>query len=93
MKIWIVNLESCVDGETFYEAIPCATKEVAMRVLKGEKETILKESHHWSNLTQEDFDECIEVEDTPTSFSLYDNTDSYYEYYTIEEKELVEEIW
>ena len=91
MNIWIVNLESCVDGETTFAAVPCATKEAAMRVLKGEKETILKESHHWKNLTQEDFDEYIEVEDTPVHFSLYDTTDSYYEYYTIEEKALVEE--
>ena len=80
-----------MDGETTFAAVPCATKEAAMRVLKGEKETILKESHHWKNLTQEDFDEYIEVEDTPVHFSLYDTTDSYYEYYTIEEKALVEE--
>ena len=87
MKIWIVNLESNVDGEVMFEAIPCASKEAARRVLKEEKEYVLEESHHWSKYA-DDFDERIDTED---HFYINDPFDSYYEDYTIEEKEVVEE--
>lgn len=86
MKIWIVNLESNVDGEVMFSAVPCASKEVARRVLKEQKEYILEESHHWSD--NDDYDERI---DTKDHFYINDPYDDYYEDYTIEEKELVEE--
>lgn len=37
MKIWIVNLESCVDGEIFFHAVPCKDEKTAKEVLKKKK--------------------------------------------------------
>jgi hypothetical protein len=92
MKIFIVKFESCVDGEMLFSATPCATEEIAKAVLAKEKNFILNESVHFSNLTEED-KECMEImDDDPTHFYICDLCDSYYEDYTIEECELKESV-
>jgi len=88
MKIYIVKLESMVDGEVFFEAIPCASEEVARQVLEKEKNTILHESFHFS-FDGETYDH-MEIEEGKDSFYINDPYDDYYENYTIEEKELIE---
>lgn len=91
MYIWMLNLESNVDGDISFNAIPCATKEVAMELLKQEKELILRESYHYSNLTDEDKAE-MDIIDEPDEFYIFDPCDSYYENYTIYRAKLVEDV-
>ena len=90
MKIWLVNLESCVDGEVFFKAVPCKDEDSAKEILKNEKENIFKECIHYKDLTDEDIKEYFSVEEDENSYGIYDNTDSYYEYYSIEETEIFE---
>ena len=82
MKIYIVKLESNVDGEFISSAVPCRSLEAAKKVLKREKETIMKESRHFSNMTEDDLAEC-EITDKPEHFEIIDLNDSYWEDYTI----------
>ena len=89
MKIYIVKFESCVDGEYLFSATPCATLEIAKAILKKEKEFILNESHHFSNLTEEAM-KYMEIEENEELFYINDPADDYYEYYTIEETDLRE---
>ena len=77
-KSYLVVQESNVDGEILVNVVPCASLEIAKRVLRDEKNTILKESHHFSNLSEDDM-EYIDMEETDTSFYINDNTDDYYE--------------
>lgn len=91
MKIWIVNLESCVDGEIFFHAVPCKDEKTAKEVLKKEKENIFKECIHYKDLTDDDIKEYFSVEEDENSYSIYDNTDSYYECYSIEEADVLEQ--
>ena len=90
MKIYIVKFESNVDGEILFDAVPCATKEAAIKVLQEEKEWVLKESVHFSRFTEEELKEYCEMIDEDTHFYVSDNSDDYYEDYQIEEKNLVE---
>ena len=84
-------LESNVDGEIMFDAIPCATKEKAVKVLQEEKEWVLKESHHFSQFNKEELEEYCEIVDTDEHFFMMDNTDDYYEDYSIKETNLLEE--
>lgn len=89
MKIYLVKFESNVDGEYIFSATPCASEEIAKHILKKEKNFILNESHHFSNLTKDDM-ETMEIVDEPDHFYINDPCDDYYEDYTIEETELKE---
>jgi hypothetical protein len=90
MKIYNVIFESNVDGEMMFEAVPCATEEIAKRVLKEQRDLILNESLHFSNLTDDDMDE-MEIVDTDEHFYINDQCDDYYEDYYIEEKDVISE--
>lgn len=88
-KVWIVQQESDVDGEIIINSVPCASLEVARKVLQGEKNTILRESHHFGNMTDDDRAE-MEVEEDSDNFFINDPCDDYYEDIKIIEKNIVE---
>ncbi len=83
-KIWLVTQESNVDGEIMFNATPCISEETAKKVMEQEKNTILSESIHYKKYNKEDF----KVEDDDVHFFIQDLYDDYYEYITIEEKEI-----
>ena len=89
-RIYLVYLESNVDGNYNFSAVPCRTLETAKKVLKQEKELALRESEHWSvwNSIEEMLEEGIEVEDGEDEFYINDPSDDYYEDYCIVEKEI-----
>ena len=88
-RVWIVLQESCVDGEIIVNAVPCASLKAAKKVLQDEKNTILHESHHFSNMTDDDMEE-MEIEEDEVSFYINDPFDDYYEDIKIADKILVE---
>lgn len=90
MKIYNVIFESNVDGEVMFAAAPCATEEIAKRVLKEQRDLILNESVHFSNLTDDDMNE-MKIVDTDEHFYIKDQCDDYYEDYYIEEKDVISE--
>lgn len=86
-KIWLVTQESNVDGQIMYDVVPCTSEETAKKVMEQEKNTILTdltESNHYKKYNKEDF----KVEDDDVHFFIQDLYDDYYEYITIEEKEI-----
>lgn len=90
MKIFIVMLESNIDGSVYFDAIPCATKELAIKVLQKEKKWVLKESVHFSLFSEEELGEYCELIDEDTHFCITDLYDDYYEDYRIKETSLKE---
>ncbi len=89
LKIWLVQQESNVDGEIIVNSVPCGSLETARKVLQDEKNTILNESHHFSNLSDDDMSDMV-IEESDDRFFIDDPSDDYYEDITIIEKELVE---
>ena len=89
VRVWIVLQESCVDGEIIVNAVPCASLKAAKKVLQDEKNTILHETHHFGNMTDDDMAE-MEVEEDEESFYINDPFDDYYENIKIVDKILVE---
>ena len=87
-RIYMVIQESNVDGEILFNAVPCTSMETAKAVLAQEKHTILHESHHFSNLTEDDMEE-MEVEEDEERFYINDPCDDYYEDIRIETKNIV----
>ena len=87
-RVYMVIQESNVDGEMLFNAVPCTSMEAAKAVLAQEKETILNESHHFANLTEDDM-EYIEVEEDERRFYINDPYDDYYEDIRIETKDIV----
>jgi hypothetical protein len=90
-KIWIVLQESNVDGELIIDATPCESLELAKVVLKDEKNFILNETYHFSNLSDSDMEE-MEIEETDTSYYINDPCDDYYEDIKIIEKTIIKEV-
>lgn len=87
-KIYLVIQESNVDGELFFNAVPCASLEIARKVMQKEKEEILKEYRY------KGFEECPEdyqFEEDEDSVYINILDDDYYEDIHIEEKEMVTE--
>lgn len=87
-RAYMVIQESNVDGEMLFNAVPCTSMEAAKAVLAQEKETILNESHHFGDLTEDDMDE-MEVEEDEKRFYINDPCDDYYEDIRIETKNIV----
>lgn len=87
-RAYMVTQESNVDGEMLFNVIPCTSMEAAKAVLAQEKETILNESYHFANLTEDDM-ECMEVEEDDERFYINDTTDDYYEDIRIEVKNIM----
>jgi hypothetical protein len=88
-KVYIVQQESNVDGEIIINNVPCSTMDAALTVLKGEVNTILRESRHYSGRTKEELEEDFEIEETPDSYYINDPHDDYYEDINIIEKVIV----
>ena len=86
-KIWLVKQESNVDGELFFNVVPCASLDVAKKVMLEEKKTILNESFRY--IGYKDNPEDYEVEETELSFYIYVKYDDCYENIDIEEKEIL----
>jgi hypothetical protein len=88
-KIYLVQQESNVDAEILFNVVPCSTLDKAKEVLEEEKNTILKESHHFSNLTNDDLNELeIKENEDGTYWFINDPYDDYYEEIKIIEKEI-----
>ena len=87
-RVYIVRQESNVDGEILFNEVPCMNVEAAKRVLAQEKATILHESHHFGNMTDDDMEE-MEIEEDEESFYINDPFDDYYESIKIEVKNII----
>jgi hypothetical protein len=87
-RAYMVIQESNVDGEMLFNAVPCTSMEAAKAVLAQEKRTILHESHHFGNLTEDDMEE-MEVEEDEQRFYINDPCDDYYEDIRIEVKNII----
>jgi len=87
-RVYMVIQESNVDGEILFNAVPCMSMETAKAVLAQEKHTILHESYHFSNLTEDDMEE-MEVEEDEERFYINDPSDDYYEDIRIEVKNIM----
>ena len=86
-KIWLVNQESCVDGEILFNATPCATEAAAKRVF----EQMEKQVYRFGHFSDNDEDDDYEVDaDTENEFFINDPCDDYYENIFITEREIVE---
>jgi len=88
-KVYIVQQESNVDGEFIINAVPCATIEVASKVLQGMKNFILHESPHYMGRTKDELEEDFEIEDGGDRWYINDPCDDYYEDIQIVEKIIV----
>lgn len=89
-KIWIVTQESNVDGEILFNVTPCATEEVAKKVLEQLKKETLSNGHFGDYEELLGTDEEYEVyTDNDDEFYIDDACDDYYEDIRIEEKEIL----
>ena len=89
-RVWIVQQESNVDGEIIVNSVPCASLEVARKVLQDEKYTILQDSPHYDHYTPEELEEEFEIEEDDDRWYINDPCDDYYEDIKIIEKEVVQ---
>jgi len=85
-KIWLVKQESNVDGELFFNVVPCASLDAAKKVMLEKKRTIF-ESLRYIGYKDNPEDYC--VEETELSFYIHVNCDDYYENIKIEEKGII----
>ena len=89
-KIWLVKQESNIDGEIYFNVVPCKDLKTAKQVFKDEIDTILNESHHFGGYTEEERKEAFEIEnDGDTHFLINDPCDDYYEDIHIVQKEII----
>lgn len=85
MKVYLVKQESNVDGEILFNVAPCSSLENAKKVMEIEIATLLADGHYKvSEANSEDFS----IEQAENSYYIRDLYDDYYEYITIEEKEI-----
>ena len=90
-KIWILCMESCVDGEIFFEVKPFASLESAQVLLKDKVEDIFKEIIHFkvfADFGKEELAEYCSIEKDDNRYFIKDLFDDYYEEYYIVEKEI-----
>ena len=85
-EIWLMTQESKVDGDIFFNVIPCATEEAAKAEMEKEIRILMNESHYIA-YTDRPLD--FIREETETSYYIEDTCDAYYEYIRIEKKEIV----
>jgi hypothetical protein len=85
-KMYLVLLDSNVDGDLYCDVIPCKTLKGARKALKEAKEFALKNSR-FSVFDEEEVKDFIE-EDTPNRFLINDDSDDFYEDYKIVRKEV-----
>ncbi len=85
-KIWLVKQESNVDGELFFNVIPCASLDAAKKVMLEKKRTIFESFRY---IGYKDNPEDYYVEESEVSFYIQVNYDDYYEDMKIEEREIL----
>lgn len=85
----MVYLESNVDGEIMFEAVPCANLKTARKILQAEKDWLLKESNHFGHYQSEEFKESFIVEEDKDRFFVHDPSDDYWEDYKIVKKKIL----
>lgn len=88
MKIYVLCLESNVDGNITFEVYPYSTLELAREALASVKKDLLNESIHFGGVDLQSDD--YEVVDNEYRFYINDLCDDYYEDYKIKEKYLIE---
>lgn len=91
MKIYLVCLESNLDGEVFFDVVPCKTIERAREIIREERNTTLEESYPFSNYTLEELknNDDFDVIDEDDRFYVNGSFTGYWEDYYIKEKEIV----
>lgn len=90
LNVWMVYLESNVDGEIMFEAVPCANLKTARKILQAEKDWLLKESNHFGHYQPEEFKESFIVQEDKDRFFVQDSSDDYWEDYKIVKKKILE---
>lgn len=91
-KIFLLIQESNVDGEILINVTPCATIEIARKLMKQEVFTLLNESIHYSGFSDSKLKGYFIIEETKDYYFIKDKNDDYYEYLKIDEKEIVKKI-
>ena len=84
-KIYLVQVEDNIDGEIYFDTIPCSTIEIARKSMEEQKEFIRKKSQHFNGFSDNGE---YEIEETEDKFYINDPSDDYYIYMWIVEKEI-----
>ena len=88
-SIWLLIQESNVDGETLVGVTPFSNEEKAKKALEDTKSEILTDYRHYKRFNEEELKEYFTIDESENSYFILDNTDDYYEYLTIEKKEVL----
>ena len=86
-KIWILTQESCVNGKKLFNVIPCKDFKTAKEMMDNEIKTLLSE-RPYNFETEQKLNEYCTIERENEYFYMALNDDDYYEYLTIEEKQV-----
>lgn len=87
-EVWIVTLESNLDGEIIFSVAPCETEEIAKRVFE-EAKTRIMESPMYKGYEESKDD--YQVVDASHHYFIRTNSDDYYEDIAMYKKEMVSE--
>ena len=85
-EIWLMTQESKVDGDIFFNVIPCETEAAAKVEMEKKVRTLMNKSPY-IEYTNRSLD--FIVEKTKKSYYIEDICNPYYEYIRIEKKEIV----
>lgn len=89
MRIFNLIQESNVDGEIIVNVIPCASIELAQKAMDKEIATLISESPRYKNLNINNPNDDFIVERSERNTFIKMVNDDYYEYFRIDEKELI----
>lgn len=87
-KIWILTQESCVNGETLFNVIPCKDFKTAKEIMDNEIKTLLSERPYNFETEQELNEYCTIKREDEHFYIALNYYDNYYEDLTIEEKQV-----
>lgn len=97
-KIVLVVQESMCDGEVLVNVTPCATIDIAKKVMADEIHTLITSSRVYRGINLNDIEKCQHDEDADCDFILERNEehfflrcayDDYYEDITIKQEDLI----
>ena len=89
MRIFNLIQESNVDGEIIVNVIPCASAELAQKVMDDEIATLISDSPNYKNLNVNNPSDDFIVERSERHTFIKKVNDDYYEDFRIDEKEVV----